>query len=90
MAKKDFSSGIDGLIQNSLDTKAPVETKKSIEVSNIKATYYFNKKQLETIKTIAYYDRKPIGEVISEALEVFIISYKNLDEANKLRLKHMK
>ena len=74
MAKKDFKSGIDMLIQT---TKSNIETEKITDKEKSKhefqkATYYFNSDTLSTIKSIAWYNRQPIGEVINEALKAYI------------------
>ncbi|MCY1636394.1 hypothetical protein [Marinifilum sp. D737] len=82
MAGKNFKSGIDGLLQASTSEKK--ESDKKIR-KGIKATYYYDATQLDKIKAIAYYDRKPIGKVIEEALEEYIKSYKNLTKAQKLK-----
>ena len=79
---KNFKSGIDGLLQSSISEKKESDKEKII---SIKATYYYNSEQLNKIKTIAFYDRKPIGRVIGEALEAYIQSYKDLSKAQKLK-----
>ena len=82
MAKKNFKTGIDRLLQPCIPEKKRTDKEKIISV---KATYYYNLEQLNQIKAIAFYDRKPIGKVIREALEVYIQSYENLSEAQKLK-----
>lgn len=81
MAKKNFKTGIDGLIQSSLIEETTDKKKEFKSSVQIKATYYYHYEQLEKIKAISFYDRKPIGKVISEALEGYIKNYSNLDEA---------
>jgi len=81
MAKKNFKTGIDGLIQSSLVEKTTDKEKEFKNDVQIKATYYYNSEQLNKIKAISFYDRKPIGKVISEAIEKYIKTYANLDEA---------
>lgn len=89
MAGKNFKSGIDGLLQASTSEKKESDKEKNKTVkkikTRIKATYYYNATQLDKIKAIAYYDRKPIGKVIEEALEEYIQSYKNMTKAQKLK-----
>ncbi|PXY01640.1 hypothetical protein DF185_09225 [Marinifilum breve] len=79
--KKDFTGGIDGLLRPS--AKKTVKEKTDKEKS-VKATYYYNQDQLQKIKAIAFYDRKPIGKVISEALDSYIESYPDLKKAIKI------
>lgn len=82
MAKKNFKSGIDGLLQPSIPEKKESDKEKK---KSVKATYYYDAKQLDKIKAIAFYDRKPIGRVIAEALETYIQSYEDLSKAQKLK-----
>ncbi|MBI9056967.1 MAG: hypothetical protein JEZ01_04270 [Labilibaculum sp.] len=82
MAKKNFKSGIDGLLQPSIPEKKESDKEKR---KSVKATYYYDTVQLDKIKAIAFYDRKPIGKVIGEALEEYILSYKDLNKAQKLK-----
>ena len=74
MTKKNFKTGIDMLIQTS---KTNIETEKTADKEKSKpefqkATYYFNSDTLSIIKSIAWYNRQPIGEVINEALKAYI------------------
>ncbi len=82
MAGKNFKEGVDGLLQSSILVKKESDKEKIISV---KATYYYNLEQLDKIKAIAFYDRKPIGKVIGEALDLYILSYKDLSEAQKIK-----
>jgi len=87
MAKKNFKTGIDGLLQQSNLQPNKIEGTENVDVDKkqIKATYYYYKSTLDNIKAIAYYDRKPIGEVINEALVKYINDYSELDKALKLK-----
>jgi len=81
MAKKNLKSGIEGLFQPS----APEEKKADKEKSKfVKATYYYDLDQLSKIKAIAYYERKPIGKIIEEALSQYLESYVDLKKAIKI------
>jgi len=82
MSKKNFKTGIDSLLQPSIPEKKRTDKEKMISV---KATYYYNSEQLDKIKAIAFYERKPIGKVVGEALEAYIQSYENLSKAQKLK-----
>ena len=79
---KNFKSGIDNLLKSSISEKKESDKEKK---KAIKATYYFDVAQLDKIKAIAYYDRKPIGRVIEEALDEYIQSYKDMSKAQKLK-----
>lgn len=91
MAKKNFKSGMDLLLQGS---KNHIEAEKKAEKNlsqpyNTKATYYFNAETLQSIKAIAYYDRITIGEVIDHALRKYVQTYEQLETAKKqYTLKH--
>jgi len=83
MAKKDFKSGMDLLLQGS---KNHIEAEKKAEKGmnrphTTKATYFFNADTLQAIKAIAYYDRTTIGEVINQALKTYAQAYEDLDTA---------
>jgi hypothetical protein len=85
MAKKDFKQGLDFLIQNTkenIENPKITDKEKTEETGSQKATYYLNSKNLNTIKAIAWYDRKPIGRVIDEALSLYL---KNYSEPEKVR-----
>lgn len=85
MAKRNFKSGIDGLLQASTPEKKSNKKKEpNLDLDKIKATYFFENKQLDNIKAIAFYERKSIGHIINEALKKYTSRYKNLDEAKKI------
>lgn len=86
MAKKDFKQGLDFLIQNSkenIENSKHIGKDKKAESGSQKATYYFNTETLNTIKAIAWYDRKTIGQVIDEALSAHIKGYSDLNMVKK-------
>jgi hypothetical protein len=83
MAKKNFKSGIDSLIQPSI-IEQKTDNKKSKKESFVKATYYYHAEQLEKVKAMAYYERKAIGKVISDALELYINKCEHLEDAIKV------
>ena len=85
MAKKNFKSGMDLLLQGS---KNQIEAEKRAEKDisqpyNTKATYFFNTDTLQSIKAIAYYDRITIGEAIDNALKKYIENYEQIDIAKE-------
>jgi hypothetical protein len=87
MAKKNFKSGMDMLLQGSKDNiqadnkGLEPNNEKSKEKCCTKATYYFDTDRLKSIKAIAYFDRRTIGEVLDEALEKYLHDYEQLEYA---------
>ncbi len=81
MPKKNFSTGIDNLIQSSQEIKETHKKEKTAKAKQVKATYYLDTALLDKIKAIAYYERMPIGKTISLAIEKYIKNYKKLDSA---------
>jgi hypothetical protein len=94
MAKKDFKSGLDSLFQNTVveenveNSIKSVQTEKPIK-TEIRATFILEENQLEILKAIAYWERKQIKEVLSEALESYFKS-KNNDELEVAVTKFIK
>ena len=85
MAKKNFKTGINGLLQSSIfEEKETSKEKKVSDLGSMKATYYLNIELLNQIKAIAFYERKSIGKIINEALKKYTSRYKNLNEAKEL------
>ncbi|MCW3787222.1 hypothetical protein [Plebeiibacterium sediminum] len=84
--KKQFTGGLDSLIQNSKNNiKTEKEADKEKSKSGIqKATYYFNSDDLELIKAIAFYERRPIGDLIGELMKKYITNYPDLDKVQRL------
>lgn len=86
MSKKNFTGGLNSLLgdqedkpkrgrpktQNKEITKSSQEGTKERET---RATFIVNEELLEKIKTIAYWDRELIKEVIEEALEDRVKKY---------------
>ncbi len=88
MTKKSFKTGMDFLIQESKanilqDKDNGHQDKPKLETIR-KATFRFDAGHLETIKAIAYYDRKKIGEVLDEALVAYIKRYPFVDQAQDI------
>ncbi len=84
--KKQFTGGLDSLIQNSKNNiKAEKEAdKEKSRTETQKATYYFNSNDLDSIKAIAYFERRPIGELIGELMKKYIKKYPDLDKVQRL------
>ncbi len=83
MSKKDFKGGIDSLLgDKSIPRKRGrprtqfKEITKTTEIGTkegeSRATLIINDNQLETIKAIAWYERRKIKDVVSEALKKYI------------------
>lgn len=86
MAKKDFKQGLDFLIQNTkeiIENPKMTDKEQKDETGSQKATYYYNTQSLNTIKAIAWFDRKPIGHVIDEAINLYIKKYSDLEKAKE-------
>lgn len=87
MAKKDFKQGLDFLIQNTRENIENPNTPDKVEkdeTGSQKATYYYNTQSLNTIKAIAWFDRKPIGHVIDEAINLYIKSYPDIMKVKEI------
>lgn len=71
MSKKNFQSGLDNLFQteNSENDKE-IQTKN--KSSLIRATFIVDKQQIETIKALAYWERKNIKELVFEAFNLLL------------------
>lgn len=95
MSKKNFSGGINSLLDNSSKTKAKrgrprTQTKEIIKTSQIgtkdletRATFIVNEELLDKIKAIAYWDRLLIKDVLNAALEDVVIKYEKKNGAIK-------
>lgn len=77
MRKKNFTGGIDSLFQNSkIETK--VETTENAEIKThtySRTTIIVNDDSYEKIKAIAYWERKPIKDIIEKAFEYELSKY---------------
>jgi len=86
MSKKNFTGGLGSLLGDEPEKKKPGRPKTSNKVitktsqegtkeKETRATFIVNEEVLEKLKAIAYWDRKLIKEVISEALEDRVKKY---------------
>lgn len=85
MSKKNFTGGIDSLFQNSTSEAKNVMPEK-IEIktpSYSRTTIILNNKTYEKIKAIAYWERKPIKDVIEMAFKALLSNY-SVDEQEKM------
>lgn len=83
MPKKEFKGGLDDMLSShtpSEDRSKAAEKPKKL----VKATYLYEASLLEDIKALAYYLRKPIGEVINEAINQYATSNAELERARAL------
>ncbi|MBI9063345.1 MAG: hypothetical protein JEZ14_15290 [Marinilabiliaceae bacterium] len=91
MAKKNFTGGMDLLLQgskNNIENNKKADKEKS-QSKTTKATYYFDTDTLQKIKAIAYYERNTIGEILNAALKDYIRSYETLEKAlDQYKLKY--
>ena len=81
MSKKDFKGGIDSLLGKPIPRKRGrpktqfKEITKTSQIGTkegeIRATLLINETQLETIKALAWYERRKIKDVVSEALKKY-------------------
>lgn len=96
MTKKSFASGLDRLIQSSQNQSDSKESsrerieKQSTNALMTKATYYYDSNLLQKMKSIAYYDRKTIGEVMNEALSNYLTGYTEIERAQASYKKRTK
>ncbi len=82
MSKKDFKGGIDSLLGDKPPKKRgrprtqfkeiTKTTQKGTLEGESRATLIINDTQLETIKAIAWYERRKIKDIVSEALKKYI------------------
>lgn len=86
MAKKSFSRGLDSLLGENTTTDEPavykVEKKEITKTSQIgtkeketRATFIVNEDLLEKMKSVAYWDRVLIKDIVNSAFEDYISRY---------------
>lgn len=81
MAKKNFKGGFDSLLGNNkqaneIKTKSnEISVKYTGEEEEIRATFIINKNLLYNLKSIAYWDRLLIKDVLNKALNDYIDKY---------------
>jgi len=88
MAKKQFTNSFQDIFS---PTETPAEKKEIVPVSEekdeiLRTTLLLSKKTYDSIKLIAYWERKPIKDVLTEALELYIKS-KDSGELERARLE---
>jgi predicted nucleic acid-binding protein len=95
MSKKNFTGGLNSLLGESPKepkktgrpkTAAKEITKTSQEgtkESETRATFIVNEEQLEKLKSIAYWDRLLIKDVVAQALEDYLTKYEKKTGAIK-------
>ena len=85
MSKKDFKAGLDLIFQPS--TPEPQEENRSNDQRHspekeVRATFILSESQINTIKALAFWQRKQIKQVIQESLEMYF-SQTPKDELNQ-------
>jgi predicted nucleic acid-binding protein len=95
MSKKDFSGGLNTLLGDNPEepkkTGRPKTATKEItktsqegtKESETRATFIVNEEQLEKLKSIAYWDRLLIKDVVAQALEDYLTKYEKKNGAIK-------
>lgn len=100
MAKKNFTGGLNSLLGDTQPekTKAPPEprgkditktTQEGTYKGEIRATFIVNEGKLETLKALAYWERKKIKELLDEAITLYI-NNKDKEFLNKAILEYKK
>ena len=78
MAKKNFKSGFDSLLENN-DNNSTENSKKVVKSrkseSEIRATFILSEDHHNTIKAISYWEGKMLKDILYEALEAYISEY---------------
>lgn len=84
MARKSFQGGVNSLFEGTKEsTKKQGEKKTTVreitktsqagtKAGETRATFIMNEDQLEKLKAIAYWDRMPIKEVVSQAIDDYL------------------
>lgn len=75
MSKKNFKTGFESLLGEERTHKTEKTAKDISKPNTTRATFIIEVDQLESIKTIAYWDRKSFKNVLSEALKLYIDDY---------------
>ena len=84
MARKEFKSGLDVLLQSS-KTEQPISTTSEInedaknDFKEVRATFIVNEVQLTMLKAFAYWDRKQIKEILFEAIDFYFKNNRALE-----------
>ena len=84
MSKKSFIGGLDDLLSKTVGEKQIKEnTDRNDENSSIRTTIIISAKTYEIIKSIAYWERKPIKDIIESGFAVIIERYSK-EEIDKM------
>lgn len=85
MAKKNFTGGIDSLFHYSKIDKKIETTEKNINrtISYSRTTIIVNNDTYEKIKAIAYWERKPIKEIVELGFNA-VLSLYPIEEQDKM------
>jgi len=93
MAKKNFKGGFDSLLgnnkqENEIKTKSNEKSVKKIDEEEVRATFIIDKNLLNNLKSIAYWDRLLIKDVLNQALNDYIDKYEiNVGEIKSIPKK---
>lgn len=78
MSKKNFTSGLDSLLGGSKEAKPTPRAntpKEGLKGTDTRATFVLEEQVLEKIKAVAYWERRLIKEVVTEALLNYLSEY---------------
>lgn len=89
MAKKNFNQGINSLLintrqeqeapeqvdTNTLRKEAKLSVKAGLKEGETRATLILREDVIEKYKAISYWDRRPLKEVVDDALSTFLTLY---------------
>jgi len=88
MAKKEFKSGLDNLLQSTIDTEEAIpkidKKGKAEKPKEVRATFIIEESQVEMLKAIAFWERIQIKQVLYNAVDLFIKSYSDAEIQNLL------
>jgi len=91
MARKEFKSGLDVLLQSS-KSEHPISTTTEIndvlkkDLKEVRATFIVNEEQLTMLKAFAYWDRKQIKEILFEAIDFYFKNNRASEIAEVLQI----
>ncbi len=95
MSKKNFTGGLNSLLgetpeepkktgrPNTAEKEITKTSQEGTKQSETRATFIVNEEQLEKLKSIAYWDRLLIKDVVAQALEDYLTKYEKKNGAIK-------
>jgi hypothetical protein len=80
MSRKNFKTSFDSLLGDAVTYTKP---KRNTPQSEVRATFIIREVYQEKLKSVAYYDRKKIKDVLDEALSNYFEAYEKKNGAIK-------